>query len=350
MPAFAPLAATGIGSVPFTDPEAAVALILQHLPEVPFWPQLVRRGYAEDMVPQGARGLPGLVADPAARVVRLNPEVSREIALAEFYEVLWRDDLEPFSLTPEEAAGFFALCRMAAGQTPPPLGLKGQVVGPVTFAGMVKDDQEKPILYDRELTQAVSLGLAKKAAWQAHRFRELGAEAVVFFDEPILTGFGSAFFPISREEVSGLLTETLEAARQAGPVLLGLHCCGNTDWSLVLSLALDVLSFDAYGYFDSLALYEGPLKGFLARGGWLAWGVVPTGEELSRETVDSLWQRFVGQVNRLAALGMAPAQVLSQSLLTPSCGLGYLAPEAAAAALALLRDLSIRARDWLASL
>lgn len=350
MPVFAPLAATGIGSVPFTDPEAAVALILEQLPEVPFWPQLVRRGYAEDMVPQGARGLPGLVADPEARLVRLNPEGSREIALAEFYEVLWQDDLDPFALAPEEAAGFFALCRAATGRMPAPLGLKGQVVGPVTFAGMVKDDQEKPILYDRELTQAVSLGLAKKAAWQAHRFRQLGAEAVVFFDEPILTGFGSAFFPVSRDEVTAILTETLEAARQPGPVLLGLHCCGNTDWSLVLSLPLDILSFDAYGYFDSLALYEEPLKGFLARGGWLAWGLVPTGEELSRESADSLWERFTNQVNRLAGQGLPPARVLSQALLTPSCGLGYLTPEAATSALALLQDLSTRARNWLASL
>jgi hypothetical protein len=349
MPVFPPLAATGIGSVPFTEPEAAAALILKYLPELPFWPQLVRRGYSEDMVPQGARGLPGLLADPEARLVRLNPQVPRELALAEFYEVLWQDNLEPFSLIPEEAAGFFALCRAAAQASPTPAGLKGQVVGPVTFAGMVKDDQDKPILYDHELTQAVSLGLAKKAAWQAEQFRRLGVEALIFFDEPILTGFGSAFFPVSREEVTVMLTETLEAARQSGPVLLGLHCCGNTDWSLVLSLPLDVVSFDAYGYFDSLTLYEEPLRRFLARGGWLAWGLVPTGEELSRETADSLWERFTGQVTRLAALGLTPTQVLAQSLLTPSCGLGYLAPEAATSALALLQSLSIQARDWLAS-
>ena len=39
-----PLAATGIGSVPFTDVSAAVELIMGHLPEMPFWPQMVRLG------------------------------------------------------------------------------------------------------------------------------------------------------------------------------------------------------------------------------------------------------------------------------------------------------------------
>lgn len=344
------LAGTGIGSVPFTDPEAAAALILKHLPEVPFWPQMVRRGYAEDMVPQGTRGFPGLVADPEARQVRLDPGLPREMALAEFYELVWQDTLEPFALAPEEAAGFFALSRAVAALPSPPPALKGQVVGPVTLAGMVKDEQDKPVLFDAEFTQALALGLAKKAAWQAAHFRNLGAEAVVFFDEPILTGFGSAFLPVSREEVARFLTDTLEATRHAGPVLLGVHCCGNTDWSLILSLPVDLLSFDAYGYFDSLALYDQALRQFLARGGWLAWGAVPTGAELSQETTASLWERFTGQVERLAAHGHDPAQVLSQALLTPACGLGYLTPEAAVTALTYLGELTDRAREWLSSL
>jgi hypothetical protein len=272
------------------------------------------------------------------------------LALAEFYEAVWSDDFGSFALTPHEAQGFFSLLRQAAGAAPRPLALKGQMVGPVTFAGMVKDAQEKPILYDRELTQAVSLGLARKAAWQAAQFRDLGYEAVIFLDEPILTGFGSAFFPVSREEVVAILTDTLEAVRQPGPVLMGIHCCGNTDWSLLLELPVDILSFDSFGYFDSLLLYDKPLNDFLARGGWLAWGLVPTGEALQGEEADGLWQRFQGQVQTAAARGLPLHRLLSQALLTPACGLGYLSPEAATRALTLLRTVSTRARRWLEAL
>ncbi len=348
MTAFAPLTATGIGSVPFTDPDQAAALIVSELPEMPFWPQLVRLGFQEDMVSQGVRGLPGLMLDEANRTVKTDPQRPRELALAEFYEAVWTDELDPFALTPQEAQGFFALVSQAAA-TPAP-ALKGQVVGPVTFAGMVKDAQEKPILYDRELTQAVALGLARKAAWQAAQFRQLGKEAVIFFDEPILTGFGSAFFPISREEVVTILTDTLDATRQPGPVLLGVHCCGNTDWSLLLKLPIDILSFDSYGFFDSLLLYDQALNDFLARGGRLAWGLVPTGDELLREEEDSLWQRFQGQVEAAAAREIDLGRLLSQALLTPACGLGYQSPEAAARALALLHNLSTRGRRWLETL
>ena len=147
-----------------------------------------------------------------------------------------------------------------------------------------------------------------------------------------------------------ILSDTLDAVRQPGPVLIGVHCCGNTDWSLLLKLPIDILSFDSYGYFDSLLLYDKPLHDFLARGGWLAWGLVPTGHELHREEEGSLWRKFQGQVEEAAARGLDLHRLLSQALLTPACGLGYLSPEAATRALALLHNLSARARRWLENL
>jgi hypothetical protein len=345
-----PLAATGIGTVPFTDAEASAAAILENLPEVPYWPQMVRLGFPEEMVAQAARGLPGLKVDLEARTVAVDPDIPREEALARLYEEVWAGDLAPFALEPGEAAGFFALLRACASSKSKVQALKGQLSGPVTFAGMVKDQAGKPILYDPEVTQAVCQGLARKAVWQAQQFWDLGQEAVIFFDEPYLTGFGSAYLPISKGEVMDILTQTLEAVRQSGPVSLGVHCCGNTDWSLLLEAPLDILSFDSYGYFDSLRLYEKALQGFLGRGGWLAWGLVPTGEDLDAETGDSLWERFQGQVQQLAPAGTAIKEILSHSLLTPACGMGYLSPVAATRVLGLLAELSAKGRSWLASL
>jgi len=351
MKTLAPLAVTGIGSVPYVDPREAVSLILTHCPEIPFWPQFVRLGFREEMVAQGAGGLPGLKVDLEAHQVFLDPEASREMALAQFYETLWAGGLDHYALTPEEAQGFHTLLAQVSARGQGPSALKGQVVGPVTFAGMVKAGDGKPILYDREMTQAVSQGLARKAAWQAEQFRQAGRDAVIFFDEPILTGFGSAFLSVSREEVTTILTETIEAAKESGPLTVGVHCCGNTDWGLLLSTPLDILSFDSYGYFDHLLLYDKDLTAFFKRGGYLAWGLVPTleAEKLAQETGDSLWQRFASQVERLAGLGLGLPEVLRHSLLTPACGLGYLSPEEATRALALLAELSGRARQWLAA-
>jgi len=349
MTTIAPLSVTGIGSVPYDDPGETVTMILRHLPDLPFWPQFVRLGFREEMVAQGAGGMPALKVDLEARQVILDPEVSREMALAQFYETVWSGDLAPFALTVEEAQGFHILLSRLAEQGNGAPTLKGQIVGPVTFAGIVKAGDGKPILYDRELTQAVSLGLARKAAWQAEQFRQAGREAVIFFDEPFLTGFGSAFLPVSREEITTILTEVLNAVREPGPVTVGVHCCGNTDWALLLDTSIDILSFDSYGYFDHLLLFEKSLAAFLDRGGYLAWGLVPTGDDLAQETGDSLWQRFTSQVERLADTGLGLHKVLNHSLLTPACGLGYLSPEAATRALEILAEMGHRGRQWLAT-
>ncbi len=349
-----PLAATGIGSVPFTDPGETVSLILETLPQVPYWPQMVRLGFGEEMTAQAARGLAALKLNEADRTVMVDPALARDEALAQFYEAALSGDLEPFAMVKEEAHGFFALLQAVAAGQVPGRALKGQLAGPVTFAGMVKDQEGKAILFDRELTQAACLGLARKAAWQAQKFRELGKDPVIFLDEPYLTGFGSAYLPISREEVLEILGPTIDELRQAagGPVAVGIHCCGNTDWGLLLEAPLDILSFDSFGYFESLRLYEQAVAKFFDRGGWLAWGLVPTGaEEFRQETADGLWQRFTQQVAQLAQdLKTGPKEILSRALLTPACGMGYLSPEEARRAFGVLADLSLRGREWLASL
>lgn len=52
--------ATGIGSLPHTDAEEAVDLVLKYCPQVPFWPQLPRRDAREGMIAQFSEGLPCL--------------------------------------------------------------------------------------------------------------------------------------------------------------------------------------------------------------------------------------------------------------------------------------------------
>jgi hypothetical protein len=153
--------------------------------------------------------------------------------------------------------------------------------------------------------------------------------------------------------VAEILTQTLEEAREAaaGPISLGIHCCGNTDWSLLLNAPIDILSFDSHGFFESLRLFGQALSHYLARGGWLAWGLVPTNEDFQQETPDTLWQRFQQQVAQLVQdLKTSSKDILAQSLLTPACGTGYMNRDDARRVLTTLKELGLRGQEWLASL
>jgi len=117
-----------------------------------------------------------------------------------------------------------------------------------------------------------------KPRWQVEKLSQCGVPVIVFIDKPGLAGFGtSAFISISREDINRVLSEVIEAVHEAGG-LAGVHVCANTDWSLILDSPADVLSFDAYRFFDRLALYERPLKRFFDQDGILAWGIVPTSD------------------------------------------------------------------------
>jgi hypothetical protein len=101
--------------------------------------------------------------------------------------------------------------------------------------------------------------------------------------------------------------------------LKGIHCCGNTDWSVLLSTNLNILSFDAYSYLETLSLYPKELKAFLERGGILAWGIVPTSEDVLKEEAESLVRRFKEGVETLSKNGIDQT-LLQRAIITPSCG------------------------------
>jgi hypothetical protein len=53
--------ATGIGSLPFTESQAACGLIFRYLPDAPHWPQLPKVSPREGMIEQFLEGAPGVV-------------------------------------------------------------------------------------------------------------------------------------------------------------------------------------------------------------------------------------------------------------------------------------------------
>jgi hypothetical protein len=129
--------------------------------------------------------------------------------------------------------------------------IKGQVTGPVSWGLVVGDQDRKPVLYDDILAEAVAKHLRLKATWMEQKLRKLAAQTILMVDEPYMSSFGSAFVSLNRDQAVALMEEVLAGIEG----LKGVHCCGNTDWSLMLSTTADILSLDAYEYAESLALY-----------------------------------------------------------------------------------------------
>ena len=323
---------TAIGSMPHTDPQKACAVIAKYLSEIPVWPQLSQRSFLENMYAQYSEGFPGVIIDDD----RIYIDTSQGLGepLEKFYTAYLEEDIEKFAIGAEYAAG---LREFLASKPGAPLAVKGQVTGPVTWGLTVTDENRRPILYDETLSDAVAKHLNMKARWQESKLQPVSANTIIFFDEPYMVSVGSAFVSLSREQVVGLLEEAFTGIEG----LKGVHCCGNTDWSILTDTLVDIINFDAYNYSHTLALYPDAMKDFIERGGVLAWGIVPHEEnDLLRESVPSLIDRLTEGMENLERKGIPHRQIVEQCLLTPSCGLASASEEAAEQALEQLADLS----------
>jgi hypothetical protein len=217
----------------------------------------------------------------------------------------------------------------------------------VTLATGLTDQNKRAAFYDERLLDVVVKTLALKARWQVEKLSECDLPPILFVDEPGLAGFGtSAFISISREDVDRILSEVIDSIHEAGG-LAGVHVCANTDWSLILDSSADILSFDAYGFFDRLTLYEASLKTFFDQGRILAWGTVPTSDakDIEREDASSLVGRWERQASQIEGFGIERHTIMAQSLITPSCGTGSLSLGHAIKVLEMTRDVSRMLRE-----
>jgi hypothetical protein len=326
---------TIIGSMPHTDPAKACALIARFLKDIPAWPQLPKRAFPENMYVQYSEGFPGVVVENNSIRVESSKDYTK--ALETLYAAYLENDASKFPISKDYASGLYAFLDLPKMS---PWAVKGHVTGPLSWGLTVTDENKKAILYHDVLGDAVPKLLKLKAAWQENQIKKISKNTITFVDEPIMASYGSvvASGPFSKpEKIVEMLNEVFDGI--AG--LKGIHCCGNTDWPVLLKTKLDILNFDAYNYAPSLSLYPEEIKKFIARGGCIAWGIVPNNTEpIIKETVSGLKDRLEEAMAPFTRNGLPFKEIIKHSLLTPSCSLAPLTDDGAEQALKLLTELS----------
>jgi methionine synthase II (cobalamin-independent) len=330
---------TCIGSLPHLRPKEAVDVALRHLKQIPYWPQLPAIGFEENMYAQYATNLPGAKIDAHNKKITVDLD---DYDPERFYEAVLGEDFHYFEYPRTCFHGLYEL--LDEWDLPKEaIYLKGQVTGPISMGLQVFDQTGKSVIYDESYSEIVRMNLNMMMRQQEFMLHQKHPETILFLDEPSLSLVGTPFAAISRENVVGWIDEVLQGVTS----VKALHCCGNTDWPMVLSTKIDILSFDAYSYGYTISLYPDNVASFLERGGAIAWGIVPNDEEgLQQETPASLVERLEREMSVLSEKGISIDLVLRSSLITPQCGLGTLRDESLAErALHLLANTSMLMRE-----
>jgi hypothetical protein len=318
-PVLVPGVATGIGSLPHSDPRAAAEVVLRCLPELPAAPQLPGRDPREGMIAQWVAALPEVEVDPDGTV-----------------SVNGRSDAEAeCNVDARSHAGLLAFLDAAAALDRPPNRVKVQLTGPLTL-GVALQAAGMPTT--RAFRRAAELARAWSMQLQSLvELRLPGAGLVLFFDEPALVKWRGAEGPLDREAAIDVLSGSLAAV----DCVTGVHVCGDGDALLALEAGPQVIGVEVS---DDLVRDTVALARFLDGDGWIAWGAVPTDRPVG-ESIDPHWRKLASVWCELTRRGCDPVRLRTRGVITPACGLAGYGASQAERVLGIARELAGRVHD-----
>lgn len=311
--------ASGVGSLPGTDPAEAVRLVVGELPDFAHLPELPGRGAGADLIGRSAALLVDVAVDLTPAGWRLVPRSGVDQRRAR--EFLDRD--------------LDALHDVASAYIGP---LKVQAAGPWTLAAGLERTRGDRAVVDagarRDLAQSLAEGIAAHTAAVAARVP--GATVVLQLDEPsvpaVLQGglpTVSGFGKLAAVEAHVVEQELADLVRRlAVPVVL--HCCApRMPMDLFRAAGAVGLSFDL-GLVQDLDAAGTAIEA----GAHLLPGVVPG--------TDSSLPAASATASRVRAwwreLGFPAEQLADAVTLTPACGLAGATHAYARAAMAHVRE------------
>ena len=306
--------------------------------DVPFWPQLPRYSYYEDMYVQASEHFPGIVLDVEKRTLRFSMEKftnELEEALAHFEEPEYFDISETYSEV------YHRFLNLDLADRP---AIRGQLEGPISFGFNIVDQDNRPILFDDTVRPFIIEFLARRINIQLSKLKKINQNAFMFIDEPGLQFVFSAmsgYGDVAARKDMEIFFSLIERPR-------GVHLCGNPDWDFLLGLDLDILSLDVYSNGEVFASYVSSIKKFLDRGGIIVWGIVPTNiEPFEKENINSLENRLIEMWTFLDKKGIDRDFLMSRSMLSPAtcCLVNPDIEQTVEKAFTVVQELSTRLRE-----
>ncbi len=291
--------ATSIGSLPHFDPSEAVDFILHAQPRLPAAPTLPARSRREGMIAQAAHGVVGIEVNDDGSLTIDDAALDPEAPLT-----------DP-GFSSDGFVGLRAFVNAVADRHGP---IKVSVTGPVTFGIALSAAGVEPDLAFRVAGSAV--GQRARALGEYVSQRVPQAQIVAFVDEPAMGSAMFPEFPIRPLDAVDLVSGALAALEPWS--ITGLHVCGPADWRLLMQAGPQILSLPTDSGIESAA---GALASFLERGGWVAWGAVPTDRPIGT-TVERLW-RMLSMLwcTLVTEGGCDPVRLRTQAMITPACGM-----------------------------
>jgi hypothetical protein len=247
------LSTTAMGILPHDNADDALRLALSL--DIPFWPQLPKLSFYEDMYIQAMEHFPGVVIDED----RLRIFLDTNRFFDEIPQYLERENNPSSFIISQRFSQVYR--RFLSLDLASYIAIRGQIISPISLMLKIVDENGKPIVYNDEVRAFAYAFIRKKLNAQYAQLLAKNANAFVWIDDPGLEYVFNAMCGYDNVKAKDELTDFFYCVD--GP--RGLHLCGRPDWDFLLSLNIKIISFNAYAFGDIFVTYE-KVKDFLEKG------------------------------------------------------------------------------------
>ena len=179
------------------------------------------------------------------------------------------------------------------------------------------------ILLDKTYRKLITFIILAKALWLIKEIKAASPETqpLIMFDERMLFKYGTlkrANESITQETVTTLFTRIFTKLRKEG-ALIGVQAFEKCNWQLIFNTeCVDLISFDAYNNPSNINILAQSVNKFLAKGGYINWGIVPVMNEnaIRSLNINTIQDRFKSTIDALSSEGVSMDLLLKRSTVS----------------------------------
>jgi hypothetical protein len=326
-------------SLPHRSAHAVLEAIQQSAAQLPGCVELPLRDPLERAAIYSGLGFPGITLDRRAGqlVVRQKEALARLGTL----DLAYLEGDDDYAAIEEGRATTLDLLRRRDAPLPQALAVQGWLVGPTSLASQVVDEQQRPLLYDEVLRDALTRFLRLRVHWLERQLARAAPATIICLDEPFLAAISSPFAPSGWDAALGQIDEVLAGVQGCGAVAVR----GRLPTARLFETSLALLVVDDEGA-QSLVGHGAALAAFVQRGGVVAYEI-GSGATEAQNAPDAqqgaaLLRQLFAQLGRVCG---GEAAVARAALVAPHHALARLDVAGAEAAMAFVAAVSTLLRQ-----
>ena len=298
-----------IANLPYEDVNACKQMMLRLYENIPYLAELPKIDPNDNITLRTVENIPGIVYKDKKLIVEDYTTSSFMKSLQILDRVFNATDDSELDNYPSSSPFWEMYTEMLKRIQPQYTIIR--LLGPFSLADSIFNINTVSILREKSYRKYIIQAIGVKALWFMKKIKSISpnTKVIFLFEEQQLYKFGNIkrnHEDITKELIVSLFTKLFQKIQKSGG-LVGVQSFEKCNWSILLESNINLISFDAYNNPSSLNIIAEKLAHFLARGGYINWGIVPVNNENSIKAlnIDFVYKLFTKAMEDLSAEGVS---------------------------------------------